>query len=92
LEKGWVKSVAGRNGGYVLGKNPAEITMGQVVRHFDSILAPIACVSIGGYEKCSQEPHCSFRRVLLVHSQGYDLTLPLANGLFFQRRCTQIRN
>lgn len=39
--------------------------MGQVVRHFDGILAPIACVSVSHYERCSQEPICRFRRVLL---------------------------
>jgi len=64
-EAGWVRSIPGRDGGYVLGKAPEEITMGQVVRHFDDVLAPIACVSATHYEPCSQEPVCRFRRVLL---------------------------
>ena len=63
--QGWVRSVAGRDGGYVLAQEPAAITMGQVVRHFDGIMAPIGCVSITGYKPCSQEPVCRFRRVLL---------------------------
>lgn len=62
---GWVSSVAGRIGGFQLAKRPDEITMGQVVRHFDGVLAPIACVSSTHYESCSQEAHCRFRRVLL---------------------------
>ena len=37
--------------------------MGEVVRHFDGILAPIDCVSVSGYKRCSQEPVCRFRRV-----------------------------
>jgi DNA-binding IscR family transcriptional regulator len=37
--------------------------MGEVVRHFDGILAPIDCVSVTGYQRCSQEPVCRFRRV-----------------------------
>ena len=61
--KGWVESLAGMRGGYVLAKNPSKITMGEVVRHFDGILAPIACVSLSGYKRCSQEPVCRFRRV-----------------------------
>jgi Rrf2 family protein len=61
--QGWVDSVAGVRGGYVLAKNPREITMGEVVRHFDGILAPIDCVSVTGYKRCSQEPVCRFRRV-----------------------------
>ncbi|MEI8315448.1 MAG: Rrf2 family transcriptional regulator [Verrucomicrobiota bacterium] len=63
--QGWVKSVAGIHGGYVLAKNPSKITMGEVVRHFDGILAPIGCVSVTGYERCSQEAVCRFRRVFL---------------------------
>jgi Rrf2 family protein len=63
--QGWVSSEAGIRGGYVLAKSPAKITMGEVVRHFDGILAPIDCVSVTGYERCSQEPVCKFRRVFL---------------------------
>jgi Rrf2 family protein len=63
--QGWVDSVAGIRGGYVLAKSPAKITMGEVVRHFDGILAPIDCVSVTGYTRCSQEPVCKFRRVFL---------------------------
>ena len=63
--RGWVNSTAGVRGGYVLARNPAKITMGEVVRHFDGILAPITCVSVSGYERCSQEPTCRFRRVFL---------------------------
>ena len=63
--QGWVDSRPGIRGGYVLVRNPAKITMGEVVRHFDGILAPIACVSVTGYKRCSQEPVCRFRRVFL---------------------------
>jgi len=63
--QGWVESTAGIRGGYLLAKNPARITMGEVVRHFDGILAPIDCVSVTGYKRCSQESLCKFRRVFL---------------------------
>jgi Rrf2 family protein len=64
-KRGWVDSAPGLRGGYVLAKSPDKITMGEVVRHFDGILAPIACVSVRGYKHCSQEPLCRFRRVFL---------------------------
>lgn len=64
-QQGWVKSVAGKLGGYLLGRKPEQITMGEVVRHFDGYLAPLACVSATRYERCSQEPVCRFRRVML---------------------------
>ena len=63
--RGWVESLPGKRGGYLLKKNPSKITMGEVVRHFDGYLAPIACVSATDYKRCSQESVCRFRRVLL---------------------------
>ena len=63
--QGWVKSSTGRSGGYVLAASPNRITLGQVVRHFDGILAPVACVSPSGFQGCSQSTKCRFRRVLL---------------------------
>jgi Rrf2 family protein len=63
--RGWVRSIPGRDGGFELAKAPDQISMGEVVRHFDGILAPIACVATTHYEPCSQEPTCRFRRVLL---------------------------
>jgi len=64
--QGWVDSSAGARGGYILAKSPSAITMGEVVRHFDGILAPIDCVSVTGYKRCSQESVCRFRRVFLA--------------------------
>ncbi len=63
--KGWIRSVPGRRGGYILSASPEQLSMGQVVRYFDGILAPIACVSASGYKRCSEEATCSFRRILL---------------------------
>ncbi len=63
--KGWVASSPGRTVGYVLAQAPERITLGQVVRHFDGILAPVGCVSISNFENCSQSGNCRFRRVLL---------------------------
>src|SRR6188474_22480 len=53
--KGWVRSLAGRDGGFILGVPPEDLTMGQVVRFFEGNLAPINCVSATHYEPCSQE-------------------------------------
>lgn len=64
-QRGWVTSLPGKYGGYKLARDPDTITMGEVVRHFDGVLAPIGCVSRSHYEPCSQEGSCRFRRVLL---------------------------
>jgi Rrf2 family protein len=64
-EKGWVDSTPGKFGGYLLKKPAEQITMGEVIRHFDGILAPLACVSVTQYQRCAQESVCRFRRVFL---------------------------
>lgn len=63
--QGWVASSPGRAGGYVLARPPEAITLGQVVRYFDGVLAPIGCVSVSDPQPCSQAVTCRFRRVLL---------------------------
>ena len=62
---GWVKSIPGRYGGYLLAKDSSEITLGEVIRHFEGMIAMISCVSVSSYEPCSQENKCHFRRVFL---------------------------
>jgi Rrf2 family protein len=64
-EHGWVRSLPGRKGGYLLSVSPDRITLGQVIRTFDGVLAPIGCVSVTRNESCSQSPTCRFRRVFL---------------------------
>jgi Rrf2 family protein len=63
--QGWVRSVPGKKGGYELARDPDRITMGEVVRYFDGLIAPINCVSVNQYEPCSQEARCRFRRLFL---------------------------
>jgi Rrf2 family protein len=65
-KEGWVASTLGRNGGYVLAMPPEEITMGQVVRCFDSSLAPVGGLSVSGDESNgTRSSTYRFRRVLL---------------------------
>ncbi|GAB4473616.1 MAG: Rrf2 family transcriptional regulator [Anaerolineales bacterium] len=64
--KGWVTSVPGKNGGYLLSKSPDELYIGEIVRHFDGLLAPIGCVSINQYHACPIESSCRFRRLFLI--------------------------
>lgn len=63
--QGWVESLPGKRGGYLLARRPEQITLWQVVRYFDGVAAPLPCVSATHYRPCSQEPVCRFRRVLL---------------------------
>ncbi len=64
---GILRSRAGLGGGYYLAKDPAEITLGQVVRLLDGPLAPIPCVSQMAYERCvcEDEATCGLRLTML---------------------------
>jgi len=64
-QQGWVESVAGRHGGFILAQPPDKLTMGQVIRHFDGIVDPVGCVSVSDHQPCTQSRFCRFRRVLL---------------------------
>jgi len=60
---GILKSKRGVEGGYSLAKAPEQITLGEVVRLLDGPLAPIPCVSLTAYERCScpDEESCGLR-------------------------------
>ena len=66
---GLIASRRGINGGYMLIKQPSDITLGQVIRTLDGPLAPISCVSKTAYQKCRDCPyanaaHCPVQDVM----------------------------
>jgi Rrf2 family protein len=63
--QGWVRSVSGKKGGYKLAKDPRRISMGEIVRYFDGLIAPINCVSVNRHIPCSREAQCRFRGLFL---------------------------
>jgi Rrf2 family protein len=50
---GVLRSKRGVEGGYSLAKPSDQITLGEVIRLLDGPLAPIPCVSLTAYERCS---------------------------------------
>jgi Rrf2 family transcriptional regulator, cysteine metabolism repressor len=67
---GLISSRRGVNGGYVLIKQPDDITVGQVIRILDGPLAPIGCVSKTAYQKCNDCPYANKTRCPLQHVMG----------------------
>ena len=59
---GFVESRRGNVGGYRLAKDPAAITLGQVVRFIDGPIEPIACVE-KSYSNCVDLNKCVFREI-----------------------------
>ena len=58
---GLVKSVRGSQGGYILGRNPEQITAGDIVRVLEGPIAPVECVSETNPESCKREDYCVTR-------------------------------
>ena len=64
---GYIQTKRGKAGGYLLARPAREISLGKVIRLIDGPLAPISCVSVTAYERCScpDEDHCGLRMLML---------------------------
>lgn len=87
---GIVASRQGKFGGYLLGKPPAEITLGRVIRIIDGPLAPLPCASETAYQKCDEcidEKTCGTR---LVMRQVRDATAQILDNTTLADVCRQV--
>lgn len=64
---GIVRTTLGAHGGYALAMDPATVSIGRVIRLLDGALAPLSCVSLRYYSRCScrDETTCALRDVML---------------------------
>jgi len=58
---GFVRSVRGKKGGYMLSRDPKNITFGEAIRYIEGPVEPIACVK--HKETCSYSARCALRDV-----------------------------
>jgi Rrf2 family protein len=68
-KRGIVRSVRGRSGGYLLGRDPKDITFADILRVIDGPIALSPCASVTAYTKCNDcvdEKTCAIRKVLLA--------------------------
>ncbi len=55
---GYIKTSRGPSGGVSLAKDPADITLGEIVRLMEGTTSPITCVSKSAPARCSFERRC----------------------------------
>ncbi|WP_227765880.1 RrF2 family transcriptional regulator [Zhaonella formicivorans] len=60
---GLVKSIRGAQGGYILGREPAEITVGDVIRVLEGPIAPMDCVNEEEPDLCCRAETCITRGI-----------------------------
>lgn len=67
-DAGLVRSRRGLAGGHTLAREPASITVGDVIRAIDGPLAPLRCASVTAYQPCADCPDpdaCAVRAVMV---------------------------
>jgi Rrf2 family protein len=65
--QGILQSRKGKGGGYFLGREPHQISVGHVIRVLDGPIAPLPCVSKTAYARCREcrdERSCGIRLVM----------------------------
>lgn len=63
---GLIRSRRGRSGGYMLIKQPREVSIGELLRQMDGPIAPLPCLSRTAYqpcEDCTDEASCRIRKM-----------------------------
>lgn len=62
-QAGLVKSTRGSQGGYVLGRKPQNITIGDIIRVLEGPIAPVECVSEINPDECDRSGFCVTRGI-----------------------------
>jgi len=60
---GLVKSVRGAQGGYLLGRDPDKITVGEIIVVLEGPIAPVDCVLENDPDCCAKAEHCITRTI-----------------------------
>ena len=90
--EGYVSSIRGARGGYIIAKNPKKITLGQIVKLFESQADIIECISRPGI--CNLSSDCNIRLAWEKANQAFfesldDITIgDIVEGKFKSTVCS----
>lgn len=62
-QAGLVKSIRGSQGGYILGRAPKDISVGDIIRVLEGPLAPVDCVNELNPDDCKRAESCVTRMI-----------------------------
>ncbi len=85
-QAGLVRGVRGRSGGYLLGRDPTRIHVGEIVRAVEGPMALTECTAPGGEAVCPRTDHCVTRRLWLEAARAVAETL---DGVTLADLCAQ---
>lgn len=76
-KKGILGSNLGKSGGYYLLKKPEDVSLVEIINHFEGTISLMYCVSENLYrpcEFCKDETTCQIRKVFLeIHNSTYGI-------------------
>lgn len=78
--KGLLTSRKGKGGGYLLAREPAQISFGDVIRVFEGSMAPTPCVEPGRQANC---PECQGGQVCGIRTvmrELFNVTIGVLDG------------
>lgn len=78
---GFIASVRGRHGGYILIKEPREVPLSELMRLIDGPIAPLPCLSRRAYQRCEDCPDEGACRLRQVFGQVFWSYLVLIDSL-----------
>lgn len=61
-KSGFVRSIRGPQGGYLLSKKPEEYLVGMILRAIEGSLSPVACLE-GEKNECTRQQECATLRL-----------------------------
>ncbi len=70
--EGVITSVRGAQGGYMISRDPEEITVGQVLRSLEGDMAPSDCILEGDEIACPREDECVTKIVWIKIKESID--------------------
>ena len=72
-------------------RDPAEISLADIIRHLEGPLAPVGCVSVNYYQRCScpDEAKCAIRSVM---QEVRDAIVSALEGVTVSHLCDRVRD
>ena len=85
-----VESVRGAQGGYMLSKNPNEITVGIILTTLEGPLAPTDCVVVDGDDDiCDHSSYCVTK---VIYEKIYESITSVVNSITLQHMIDDFKN
>ncbi len=89
---GILQSRKGKGGGYLLAKDPGQISFGEVIRIFENPFALLPCLDEGPYVKCEECKNGNACGIRMVMQEVYHATSSILNVTTFREIHDRMQN